>query len=69
MQSISFRVITELKAESFLSFFQSGKVPKDFYITEEDSYNNTSTYQTVVVKKGSKLKLNFDVEESGVFLK
>lgn len=46
-----------------------GKIPKSFYITEEDSYNSTSSYQTVYVKKGSKLKLNFDVEDSGVFLK
>jgi hypothetical protein len=46
-----------------------GKVPKECYISAEDSYNNTSSYQTVTVKKGSKLKLNFDVDESGVFLK
>jgi hypothetical protein len=46
-----------------------GKIPKQFYISEEDSYNNTSTYKTTIVKKGSKLKLHFDVEDSGVFLK
>lgn len=50
-------------------FFFLGKVPKELYINEEDSYNSTSSYQTVVVKKGSKLKLNFDVEDLGVFLK
>jgi hypothetical protein len=46
-----------------------GKVPKSYYITEEDSYNNTTSYQTVVVKTGSKLKLNFEVEDSGVYIK
>lgn len=46
-----------------------GKIPKEYYITEEDSYNNTTSYRTTVVKKGSKLKLHFDVEDSGVFLK
>lgn len=46
-----------------------GKIPKSFYITEEDSYNNTSSYQTVTVNKGSKLKLKFEVDEVGTFLK
>ncbi|XP_070492722.1 SEC14-like protein 4 [Chironomus tepperi] len=46
-----------------------GKIPKKFYISEEDTFNNTSTYKTTVVKKGSKLKLHFEVEDSGVFLK
>jgi hypothetical protein len=46
-----------------------GKVPKSYYITEEDSYNNTTSYQTVVVKTGSKLKLDFEVEETGVYIK
>lgn len=50
-------------------FIDLGKVPKEFYITEEDSYNNTASYQTVIVKKGSKLKLNFDVDDAGAFLK
>lgn len=54
---------------SICSSFWSGKIPKEFYITQEDSYNNTTTYQTVIVKKGSKLKLNFEIEDSGVFLK
>jgi hypothetical protein len=35
----------------------------------EDSYNSTSSYRNTVVKKGSKLKLHFDVEDTGVFLK
>lgn len=46
-----------------------GKIPKEYYITEEDSYNKTSTYVNTVVKKGAKLKLHFDVEDPGVFLK
>lgn len=46
-----------------------GKIPKNLYIRKEDSYNGTSTYQSVTVKKGSKLKLSFDADEPGVFLK
>jgi S-adenosylmethionine:tRNA-ribosyltransferase-isomerase (queuine synthetase) len=46
-----------------------GKVPKSCYISEEDSFNNQTSYQTVVVKKGSKIKLNFDAEEPGVYIK
>lgn len=46
-----------------------GKIPKSFYVTKEDSYNNSSSYRNTVVKKGSKLKLYFDVEDTGVLLK
>lgn len=47
-----------------------GKVPKELYRTgEETTYNNASTYKTTVVKKGSKLKLYFDVKESDMILK
>jgi hypothetical protein len=65
----------EVRLESKMSsvfnrhFYLKGKVPKEFYTKEESNYNNTSSYNTVVIKKGSKLKLNFDVETAGAFLK
>ncbi|CAO1334850.1 unnamed protein product [Diamesa tonsa] len=46
-----------------------GKVPKEFYISKEDTFNSNSSYQTVVIKKGSKLKLEFDIKQSGIILK
>ncbi|XP_070494118.1 SEC14-like protein 4 [Chironomus tepperi] len=47
-----------------------GKIPKELYRTgEETTYNNASTYKTTVVKKGSKLKLSFDITESDMILK
>lgn len=59
------------KSAIFILFFfeNSGKIPKEFYITQEDTYNSSSSYQTVNVKKGSKLKLNFNVDVDGVYLK
>lgn len=46
-----------------------GKVPKEFYISKEDTFNSNSSYQTIVIKKGSKLKLEFDIKQSGIILK
>ncbi|CRK92712.1 CLUMA_CG006247, isoform A [Clunio marinus] len=46
-----------------------GKIPKEFYISSEANYNSSSSYCTVIIKKGSKLKLTFNAETEGVFLK
>lgn len=46
-----------------------GRVPKEFYTTKESTFNSNSSYQTVVIKKGSKLKLEFDIKQSGIILK
>lgn len=46
-----------------------GKVPKSMYTSKEDSFNNNLTFTETEIKKGGKLKLVFDCEDSGCFLK
>ncbi|XP_029732332.1 SEC14-like protein 2 [Aedes albopictus] len=46
-----------------------GKVPKSMYTSKEDSFNNNLTFTETEIKKGGKLKLVFDCEDTGCFLK
>lgn len=46
-----------------------GKIPKEFYTSEESSFNGTTTYQDLNISMGSKVRLSFVVDESEVFLK
>lgn len=46
-----------------------GRVPKDLYVKQEDGFVNNNSYTEVVIKKGGKLKLNFDCTEPGCYLK
>jgi len=47
-----------------------GKVPKEMYIDRcDDHLNNNDTFKEVTIKKGHKLKLEFNCADSGCFLK
>lgn len=46
-----------------------GKVPKELYTSKEDSFNNNVPFNETEIKKGGKLKLAFDCEDAGCFLK
>lgn len=46
-----------------------GKVPKELYVAKEEHFNNNNTFKETVIKKGSKMKLYFDVVDEGCFLK
>ncbi|XP_035908420.1 SEC14-like protein 2 [Anopheles stephensi] len=46
-----------------------GKVPKELYTSKEDSFNNNLSFTETEIRKGSKLKLTFDCEDAGCFLK
>lgn len=45
-----------------------GKVPKEAYVSKEDNFSSTELTETII-KKGSKLKLSFDVVDEDCFLK
>lgn len=50
-----------------------GKIPKELYIVRTDAdtskENNNDDFKDEVIKKGSKLKLEFDVDKPGCVLK
>lgn len=46
-----------------------GKVPESMYTSKEDSFNNNLTFTETEIRKGGKLKLSFDCEDVGCFLK
>ncbi|XP_055612040.1 SEC14-like protein 2 [Uranotaenia lowii] len=55
------------KCESKIGY--GGLVPKSMYISKEDSFNNNLTFIDTEIRKGNKLKLTFDCEDAGRFLK
>ncbi|XP_055629131.1 SEC14-like protein 2 [Toxorhynchites rutilus septentrionalis] len=46
-----------------------GKVPPSMYTSKEDSFNNNLTFTETEIKKGGRVKLTFDCEKAGCFLK
>ncbi|CAH1403383.1 unnamed protein product [Nezara viridula] len=48
---------------------QGGKIPKSFYIKNQNEKDKNEEYSSVTVKKGDKLRLDYSVPEGGSFLK
>lgn len=46
-----------------------GKVPKEMYTVRDEKDNNNEDFTDTVIKKGSKIKLEFHCKEAGNVLK
>lgn len=49
-----------------------GRIPKDLYVTQDDGFisnNNETVYKEATIKKGGKLKFEFECTEGGCYLK
>lgn len=46
-----------------------GKIPKELYVVRDEKDNNNDEFVDTIIKKGSKIKLEFKCKEAGCALK